>query len=154
MNDCHDSKYAMERSGSSPEKVRPNSETKEDKRIAKALVILRGFDSTARIEAVVKNVDTTFVRLSPGTNSNASTQLAALGALKVAFPFSGVTAIENSVNGETQIQLLLSSNKEAVKHAKDYYSTTTAFKLMDRASNALLAGSVLTFAILLQASLT
>jgi hypothetical protein len=150
----------MERSGSSPARTRPEvaangvCDSPEDSRIASALSLLRGFDSTARIEAVVKHVDTTFVRMTPGSTSTGSTQLAAFTALKMAFPFSAVTAIDNAMTGETQIHLLLSSNEIAVKHAKDYYATTRVFKLLDRASNAFLATSVLTFAILLQASLS
>ena len=156
----------MERVAASPARARPGSidsngfnsneshSRDEDSRVARALSLLCSFDSTARIEAVVRNVDTTLVRMTPGTESKTSTQMAALTAMRVSFPFSSVIATENVVSGETQIQLLLSSNQDAVKHAKEYYASTRAFKTLDRISNALLFGSLFTFAILLQASLT
>lgn len=150
-----------ERSRLSPTRERSNDDGgsggdggEGDPRVANALVLLRGFDPSARVEAVVRTVDTTLVRMAPGSRSSASVQIAALAALRVAFPFSAATAIENSVTGETQIHLLLSSNDDAVRHAKEFYANTMPFRALDRLSNALLAAAALTFASLLQASLT
>jgi hypothetical protein len=144
-----------ERTSSSPARVRPDGRPQKhnDARVASALSVLRRFDSSARVESVVKTADTTIIRLAPGNFSSASTHLAAVAALRVAFPFSAVSVNENMVTGDTQIQMLLTTNEIAVKHAKEFFAETRPFKLLNQFSNLLLGASAFSFVVLLQASL-
>lgn len=119
-----------------------------------ALAILRRFDANARVSGVVKVAgDATVVKLHPGESLTASHQhLAALAALRVAFPFCTVSAVENASSGDTEFQILVSTDGEAFRNARAHYSQLRSFRALHAASNCALLLSLVSFGCLLHAS--
>ena len=117
-----------------------------------SLAILKKFNSDARVTGVVRRKQSTLVKLSPGTLSESHSQMAALTALKFAFPFSTVAAVECAATGATEIQILVSTDNEAFRHAKQHHYETTAFRTMRAISKLSFLMSLLSFVCLFQSA--
>ena len=117
-----------------------------------ALAIVRRFNANARITGVVGvGGDATVVKLNPGDGTTHQ-QLAALTALRIAFPFCSVTAIESAASGDTELQILVSTDGEAFRHAKVHYAQRRPFRALRAASNAMLLLSLVSYICLLHAA--
>ena len=118
-----------------------------------ALAILRRFNSEARITGVVGvEGDSTVVKIDPGAGSSHQ-HIAAVTALRVAFPFCTVCAVENAASGETEIQILISTDGEAFKHARAHYGSFRSFRALRVASNGFLFLSLIAYVCLLHAAI-
>jgi len=71
-----------------------------------AIEVLRRFDSNARISGVLNTDSSGLLKLSFSSECPATVQLDALAALRVAFPLSTLSAVENHATGHTELQLL------------------------------------------------
>ena len=114
-----------------------------------AMNICQSVDRTARLDSVVKSGLFTVVKLDPGSEKNATKQLATLAALRLAFPFYTISLVENSITGASQLQLLFCSDEHAYTHAKDHFREYKAFRALRALSLLLAFSAVISFWCLL-----
>ena len=117
-----------------------------------SLAILQRFSTDARIKGVVRSENSKLVKLCPGTQGGGHTQLAALTALRMAFPFCSVSAVECAASGNTEFQILVNTDSESFVHAKRHYYEKRVFRALRLLSNTALLFSMLSFVCLLHAA--
>ena len=139
------------RTPASPKRSSDSVQTKNGQ-INYALSVIRAFDATAKISAVVRRHSSTLVKLHPGTQNTTHAHLASLTALKLAFPFCSVSAVENASSGHTEFQVLISTDNEAFVRARAHYRQTRAFSALRVISNIVLATALTSFACLMHAA--
>jgi hypothetical protein len=132
-----------------PPTPKDESESKIEGVCKFALGILRRFDENSRIVSVVKNDDLHFIKLQLGADSHARTHMASLAALRIAFPFSSVSLVEEVTTGESIFQILAANNLLALQHAKDHFRDKREFRLLRALSNASALTGVAVFASLM-----
>jgi len=115
-----------------------------------SLAILRKFCADSRVKGIVRSEQSKIVKLCPGSLGTGNAQMAAFAALRVAFPFCTVSAVECVASGNTEFQILVSTDSEAFLNAKRQYSETKMFRAIRFISNTSLIFSVLSFMCLLQ----
>jgi len=117
-----------------------------------SLAILKKFSADARVTGVVRSEQSKLVKLCPGMQCIGHSQIAALTALRAAFPFCAVTAVECASSGNTEFQILVSTDSESFSYAKQHYSQTSVFRALRILSNTSLVVSILCFVCLLHAA--
>lgn len=117
------------------------------------LAVARRVDAGASIAAVTKASASTLVKINPGPDTGTPATLATLAALRLAFPFATVTAIEDFASGSTQFQILLHTNTEELLHAKEVCRQHPSMRALKVVSNAFAIGGLCTYAALLYAAL-
>lgn len=116
------------------------------------LAVARRVDSEASVAAVTKAHESTLVKIDPGPNSGTSISLATLAALRVAFPFATVTAVESYATGCTQFHVLLHTNTEELRHARELCRERRSMRAMRALSNMLLISGLCAYGALLYAT--
>jgi len=116
------------------------------------LVIARKVDAGATISAVSKSHESTLVKIDPSPDAGTTTTLATLAALRVAFPFATVTAVENFSSGSTQFQIILHTETQELRHAKEVCLDRRSMKTLKSLSNALAVAGLCTYWALLYAT--
>jgi hypothetical protein len=117
------------------------------------LAVARRVDSGATISAVTKTNDSsTLIKIDPSEDAGTTKTLATLAALRVGFPFATVSALESHTTGHTQFHVILRTNTEEVKHAKEMYKDLVSMKVLKSISNALAVFGLCAYAALLYAT--
>lgn len=117
------------------------------------LAVAKRVDSDASIAAVTKaGDDTTLIKIDPGAEAGTAKTLATLAALRVAFPFATVSALECHSTGNTQFQVILRTNSEELRHAKEVCANFRSMKILNSLSNTLGVCGLCTYAALLYAT--
>lgn len=111
-------------------------------------------DQGATISAVTKSYDSTLVKIEPSPNTSAAMALATVNMLRVAFPFSTATAVENHATGQTCYHVLLHTDSDEFKNACTVVSEFRSVRALMAASNTALFFACCTYAALLYASAT
>ena len=132
-------KNMTEQRSSSPPRARENTMSEKKDGIegscVYALGILKRFDASSRVLSVVKNDDIHLIKMQLGAESTATVHMAALAALRVAFPFSSVAITEDVLTGESIFQLLIANNLLAIRHARDQIASSRPFQMLRLTSN-------------------
>lgn len=118
-----------------------------------ALAILKQINYNARVTGVVRYEKSKLLKLSPGEGASAHSQMASLKALRIAFPFCTISAIESPSTGDTEFQILVSTDSETFFNAKACYSNMRFFRVLLFLSNIALLVSFLSFVCLMHAAL-
>lgn len=119
---------------------------------ARLLAVARHVDSGATISAVTKaNDSSTLVKIQSSPNIGTTMTLATLTALRVAFPFSSFSATECVASGNTQFVVILKSNIEEIRHAKQLCREFRSMKVMKIVSNGLLIAGLCCYVALVYA---
>lgn len=116
------------------------------------LAVARKVDAGATISAVTKSHESTLVKIDPSPDVGTTTTLATLTALRVAFPFATVTAVESFSSGCTQFQILLHTDTQELRHAKEMCRDRRSMKTLKALSNALAVAGLCTYGALLYAT--
>ena len=140
---------AHDRRSSSPPKDRPNPVHVHSNTL---LAVARKVDYGARIGAVTKSRESTLVKIDPSPDAGTTTTLATLAALRVAFPFATVTTVESFSSGSTQFQILLHTDTQELRHAKEVCRDRRSMKTLKALSNALAVAGLCTYGALLYAT--
>lgn len=120
-----------------------------DRAASSVEAILKRIDGNATIDAVVKTASgAVLIRISPSVDGGRF--LAVQAALKLAFPFDAVAAVENVSTGEVQLQMVIATSSEQMLLARKQVKTFTSMKLISAFSNLLFVSSAISFAMLLQ----
>jgi hypothetical protein len=116
------------------------------------LAVARKVDAGATISAVTKAHESTLVKIDPSPDAGTTTTLATLAALRVAFPFATVTAVESFSSGSTQFQILLHTDTQELRHAKAMCRDRRSMKTLKALSNAFAVAGLCTYGALLYAT--
>ena len=117
------------------------------------LAVAQRIDSGARIAAVTKCHDSTLVKIDPGSDTSSTQMFAVLAALRVAFPFATVTAVESASSGLLQFQILVHTDTEELRHARDVCRQYGSMRLLRALSTGFLIGGICAYGALLYAAL-
>jgi predicted RecA/RadA family phage recombinase len=136
---------------------RPGSPTLENSaartNASNLIVVANRIDPGAKISAVTKASDeSTLVKIDPSFDIGTAKTLATLAAMRVAFPFASVTATESYSTGHTQFVVLLKTNTEDIRNAKQLYANVGLMQILKQLSNTLALVGLCTYAALLYAS--
>jgi hypothetical protein len=116
------------------------------------LAVARKVDGGATISAVTKSRESTLVKIDPGADAGTTTTFATLAALRVAFPFATVTAVESFSSGATEFQILLHADTQELRHAKQMCRDRRSMKTLKALSNAFAVAGLCTYGALLYAT--
>lgn len=117
------------------------------------IVVANRVDPGAKISAVTKASDeSTMIKIDPSVDSGTATTLATLAAMRIAYPFASVTATESYATGHTQFVVLLKTNTDDIRHAKQLYQDLGSMRILKSISNALAVCGLCTYAALLYAT--
>ena len=116
------------------------------------LAVARKVDAGATISAVTKAHESTLVKIDPSPDAGTTTTLATLAALRVAFPFATVTAVESFSSGSTQFQILLHTDTKELRHAKEMCRDWRSMKTLKALSNVFAVAGLCTYGALLYAT--
>ena len=120
-----------------------------DRTVGSVEGILRRIDAQASIDAVVKTASgATMIRITPTVEGGRF--LAVQAALRLAFPFDAVAAVENVSTGEVQLQMVIATSSEQLLLARGQVKSFTSMRLISAFSNLLFASSAISFALLFQ----
>jgi len=92
------------------------------------------------------------IKIDPSIDAGTATTLATLAAMRIAYPFASVTATESFVTGHTQFVVLLKTNTDDIRHAKQLYQDLRSMRTLKSISNALAVCGLCTYAALLYAT--
>ena len=81
------------------------------------LSVARRIDSGATISAITKAPNGTLVKIVPSATCGTAVGLTMLAAVKVAFPFSSVSAVEHAATGDTELQVLVHADTQELSLA-------------------------------------
>lgn len=116
------------------------------------LAVARRVDAGATISAVTKSHESTLVKIDPSPDAGTTMTLATLTALRVAFPFATVTTVESFSCGSTQFQILLHTDTQELRHAKEMCRDRRSMKTLKALSNVLAVAGLCTYGALLYAT--
>ena len=108
-------------------------------------------DSGCKIATVVRSGNDLLIKVKPGENETGSC-LRLLYALRMRFPFSSVVAIEDNMQQRVLIQILLHSQSEESKLAKDYVKSYVILRALKSLSSLCFISSVVSFGCMFHAS--
>ena len=110
-------------------------------------------DPGAKIAAVTKASDeSTMIKIDPSVDSGTATTLATLAAMRLAYPFASIAATESCATGNTQFVVLLKTNTDDIRHAKQLYQELRSMRTLKAISNTLAVCGLCTYAALLYAT--
>ena len=116
------------------------------------LAVARRVDSDASIAAVTKSHESTLIKIDPGPYSSTPVTLATLAALRVAFPFATITAVESYATGATQFMVLLHTNTEDLRHARELCRERCSMRALRALANTLAIAGLCAYGALLYAT--
>lgn len=116
------------------------------------LTVARKVDAGATIAAVTKSHESTLLKINPGPDSGTTITLATLTALRFAFPFATVTAVESFSSGTTQFHVLIHTDTHELRSAKELCRDRKFMKMLKTLSNMFAVLGLCTYGALLYAT--
>jgi len=108
-------------------------------------------DQNCRIAAVVRVRNDILIKIRPGDSETGSC-LRLLYALRLRFPFSSVTAVEDHTQQRVFVQMLLHEQAEECRIAKEHVRSMLVMRLLKSMSSLLFFSSCVSFLCMLHAS--
>lgn len=110
-------------------------------------------DGNCRIASVVRVGNDLLVKIQPGTSETGSC-LRLLYALRVRFPFSSVTALEDHAQQRVFVQILLHEESEECRIAKEHARSFIVMRLLKSLSTLLCVSSCVSFGCMFHANIS
>jgi SpoU rRNA methylase family enzyme len=119
----------------------------------RVLLVAHRVDSNARISGVVRMDEGLVVKLTPSTDAGTATALGILTSVRLSFPYSTSTMVEDALTGATEVQVMLHAAAEEFEIARFHASQLRVVRVLDSLAKASLVSAVTSYVTLLYSSI-